>query len=233
MKSYKIQIKLLSDTLLSSGQGFGSSIDSDIMFDEVGLPFIPARRIKGCLKDSLKEILEALLISKNEQLLKQFNWSQETVKADSILHSLFGKSGQSKSSPMNISNLYLVEYDQNKNWLNYLTSSNKLIHKESILSCFTRNRQQIKMEKETGTTKEGSLRTVRVLNTKFNNENMVFTGDIELNTEADAVLISIACQNLKRIGSKRNRGFGEVECILFDEKTNVNEKTLKMLEQLC
>lgn len=232
MKSYKIQIKLLSDTLLSSGQGFGSSIDSDIMFDEVGLPFIPARRIKGCLKDSLKEILEAFIESKNEKLLKQFHWSQETADADTILHSLFGKSGQSKSSPMKISNLYLVEYNHNKHWINYLSSKNKLIHKESILSCFTSNRQQIKME-ETGTTKEGSLRTVRVLNTKFNNENMVFTGDIELNTEADAVLISIACQNLKRIGSKRNRGFGEVECILFDEKTNVNEKTLKMLEQLC
>ena len=54
----KITIKLLSDALINSGEGFGAIIDSDVVFDDIGLPYIPAKRIKGlsegCRKRGLR-----------------------------------------------------------------------------------------------------------------------------------------------------------------------------------
>ena len=51
MMNHKINVKLKSDALIGSGEGFGAIIDTDVVFDEVGIPYIPGRRIKGCLKD--------------------------------------------------------------------------------------------------------------------------------------------------------------------------------------
>ena len=50
MKEMKIFITLRSDLCASSGKGWSATIDNDVCFDEYGLPYIPARRIKGCLK---------------------------------------------------------------------------------------------------------------------------------------------------------------------------------------
>ena len=49
---YKIMITLKSDLCASSGDGFAAAIDTDICTDRCGLPVIPARRIKGCLRDA-------------------------------------------------------------------------------------------------------------------------------------------------------------------------------------
>jgi CRISPR/Cas system CMR subunit Cmr4 (Cas7 group RAMP superfamily) len=58
MKTYTLKLTLLSPCLIGSGEGFGAVIDSDIVFDEFGIPYIPAKRIKGCLRDSAIEVCE-------------------------------------------------------------------------------------------------------------------------------------------------------------------------------
>ena len=50
----KLCIVLKSDMCVGSGDGFSSGIDLDVCYDGDGLPIIPARRIKGCLKDAAK-----------------------------------------------------------------------------------------------------------------------------------------------------------------------------------
>lgn len=47
-----IQIELLSDTTFASGEGTAGEVDAEIVHDELGLPEIPARRIKGLLRDA-------------------------------------------------------------------------------------------------------------------------------------------------------------------------------------
>ena len=47
----KIEMKLLSDAIPGSGEGLAGIIDADITYDEYGIPYIPAKRIKGILKD--------------------------------------------------------------------------------------------------------------------------------------------------------------------------------------
>ncbi len=218
MKKYIIKIKLLSDTLLGSGEGLGANIDLDIVLDKMGIPYIPARRIKGVLKDAVQDTIE---------MLKQANIEfTEIINSENI----FGKPGQPESSKIFFSNLYLTEYNKSLNWFRYLKSEFKDSFSEDVFTdYFTSIRHQTQID-ETGVTKEGSLRTFRVLNS-----GVEFEGTIEIEDEKEKIeIIALACNNLRNIGMMRNRGFGEVNVKLFDEdKNNLTEVAVNALEGLC
>ena len=72
-----LKIELLSDTCIGNGNGMGSLIDNDIVHDRYGLPYIPARRLKGLLKSAA---LEA-------------NSVFGDVFASSVIDDIFGKEG--------------------------------------------------------------------------------------------------------------------------------------------
>jgi len=71
----KIKIDLLSYTLTGSGEGAGI-IDSDVVLDDFGFPYIPSRRIKGVLRESAQEVCDILGINDYK-----------------IVNSIFGKDG--------------------------------------------------------------------------------------------------------------------------------------------
>ena len=52
----KLIIELLSDCLPGSGAGNGSYIDTDCVFDAYGFPFIPSKRIKGCMRETAEKL---------------------------------------------------------------------------------------------------------------------------------------------------------------------------------
>ena len=52
----KINIELCSDLCPASGAGFGSVIDTDVCYDALGIPYIPSRRLKGCLREAAEDI---------------------------------------------------------------------------------------------------------------------------------------------------------------------------------
>lgn len=209
MKNLTIKIKLLSDALIGSGEGFGAIIDADIVFDDLGIPYIPARRIKGCLRESAEEVSEML------------KTSDITIKSVS---DVFG-TGE-KLSSFTFNNLTIEGYEENRQWLGYFIEEYKnIISRDAILDTFTMIRHQTAID-EDGVAREHSLRTIRVLK-----KGEVFSGDIKAE-DGDAIkLLSFACLNLRRLGTKRNRGFGEIECKLFDDKGEVSY--LSELEELC
>lgn len=214
MKSYKLEIKLLSDTLIGSGEGFGAVIDSDIVFDNYGIPYVPAKRIKGCLRDSAVEVCE---IFKNSQIDYLTNYGFDTVK------DLFGVPGNDKPSPLYISNLTIKDYDTMLPFIDYFSNKyENIVNTESLTKIFTRIREQTSIED--GVAKEHSLRTIRVAK-----KNIIFEGDIELEEEnKDFIkLLFLACLNLRRFGTKRNRGFGEIRCRLHE-----NGKEMNLLKEL-
>ena len=51
-KQVSMRITLKSDLCAGSGEGFSSGIDQDVCFDRKGLPVIPGRRLKGCLREA-------------------------------------------------------------------------------------------------------------------------------------------------------------------------------------
>jgi CRISPR-associated protein Csx10 len=215
MKAYQVKLELLSPTLIGSGEGFGLLIDTDIVFDDAGIPFIPSKRIKGCLLDSVKEVKEL--------------FDSSHIDYSINIETAFGKTGSSESGAVYFSNLTIEDYDINKAWLDYYLKNNKypdLLSKERILETFTEIRQQTAIDN--GVAKDGALRTIRVIKKGFK-----FYGDVHIDNETEAIVntLALACLNFRFIGTKRNRGFGEVHCSLLKDGNELPIK--KKLEELC
>ncbi len=224
MRTFTIKITLESDALIGSGEGFGAIIDTDIVFDKVGIPYIPAKRVKGCLRDSAREVCAMFESARIDSFI---NLRKEEKKEDGykIVNDVFGRTGQEKPSPIFFSRLTIEDYDANKNWLEYLLKKYKeLLSAQKVLSAFTEVRQQTAIKD--GVAKEHSLRTVRVVK-----KGVKFKGEIQVDDDNAAELLSLACLNLKNIGTKRNRGFGEVLCELFEGDREYG--VIDRLEALC
>jgi len=221
MDKYTLKVSFKSPALIGSGEGFGAIIDSDIVFDEIGIPYIPAKRIKGCLRDSAEEVKDMFKIAEIDKI--------------SIDMKTFGEKGREsdKSSPVYFSNLVIENYNQNRLWLEYFLDTNKynaFLSKDYILETFTQIRQQTKIDPDTGIAFKNSLRTIRLLD-----KGSEFYGDIYINTSdkdnADKILntIILACMNFRCMGTQRNRGFGELTCSLLKGKKEISIKDLKDL----
>ncbi len=219
MEEYTLKVKLISPALTASGEGFGAIIDTDIVFDETGLPYIPAKRIKGCLLDSAREV-------------KEMFFDHSEINLSLNINKTFGVVGTKTSAPVYISNLYIKDYATNKDWLNYFLKSDDykaVLSKDSILETFTHIRRQTAIGEE-GVAREHSLRTARVIN-----KGTCFFGDIKTADKDDEIIntIALACLNFRRMGTMRNRGFGEIKCSLHDKKTESEISIKKKLEGLC
>ena len=88
----KITIKLLSDLCTCSGETYNSMVDMDVVYDEYGIPYIPAKRIKGCIREAALEMMQMEIISLE------------------MYERLFGKEGNQKSA-FSLSNAYITDYD--------------------------------------------------------------------------------------------------------------------------
>ena len=203
---YKLSIKLNSDLATSSGTGFGSLIDADVCYDENGFPYIPAKRLKGLLREASLEYCE---------------WSGEDVKK---LDEIYGKEGMKNSCPLKISDAYLANYDLFLQDLNKLPKKfQKYMTKQKIIDLFTYTRHKTAIDEETGSGKENSLRSIRVV--RKNNE---FTSLLEIDTSLDKSFIEDSLKFLKHIGMNRTRGFGEITCKLEEISNEESMKTFKI-----
>ncbi|MFN3739313.1 MAG: RAMP superfamily CRISPR-associated protein [Thermodesulfovibrionales bacterium] len=214
----KIEIQLLTPSLIGSGTGYGTIIDADIVFDEIGIPLIPAKRIKGCLRDSAIELLTWFKLA-GIQLFDQ-----------KMIDIIFGKPGNIEPGSVYFSNLFIDEYEKIKTWAIFLSQEvSGLINKESIIDYFTELRQQTAIDEESGTAKKHSLRTIRVAK-----KGLIFKGDIEIHVsdaESAKRLLYYAAKNLRHLGTKRTRGFGYVRCRLLQDNNELD--FINELEGLC
>lgn len=230
MNKYNLQIELLSPALIGSGERMGALIDSDIIFDDIGLPYIPGRRIKGLLRESAIKACEMLEKSNLNNFINITKLNQvpnPEKNSYKIVAFLFGMPGQIEPAPIYFSNLFIENYEKIKEWLEYLMNKyNAIFTKESIINYFTEIRQQTALED--GVAKEGSLRTLRLAK-----KGLKFNGDIfiEKDDGSSLKILWLACENLRFLGTKRNRGFGEVKCTLFQDSNKIS--FLNELESLC
>jgi CRISPR-associated protein Csx10 len=222
MKNYKMKITLKSDTIPGSGEGYGAIIDSDIVFDEVGIPFIPAKRIKGCLRESANDVCTMLDASKTKILSIDLSMVKEKSKDDKkkkkefkVVQEIFGKTGMETSAPISFSNFIIKDYQDNFDALVYFeTKYPEIVSPQRVVQSYTYLRQSTAID-ETGTADDHSLRTFRVLK-----KGKIFEGILSIGNQDPEVekLIVLACWNLRHIGTKRTRGFGEIQCQLFDHQ---------------
>ncbi|AEE14458.1 protein of unknown function DUF324 [Thermodesulfobium narugense DSM 14796] len=208
----KVKIELLSYTLTGSGEGAGI-IDSDVVLDGFGFPYIPSRRVKGVLKESAQEVCDILGVKY------------------SIVESIFGEDGFTEGK-LHIGNLYINNYKNiRKEIENLKNDKNKkyktFINPSQIASYYTSIRQQTSIDEDREIAKEGSLRTFRVLKPDLEFEGELY--EITPLSKKEKALLYLASINLKRIGTSRNRGFGEISCFIEDIKISSIDDAIKYL----
>lgn len=224
MKTLIMEVELLTPCLAGSGTGFGSLIDTDIVFDEMGIPFIPAKRIKGCLRDSATEICEYF-----ERAGINYLDLSKDGKDYRIITKTFGRPGEEEPADIYFSNLYIDEYKKVSEWLDYLQNTySSIINRESVFNYFTELREHTAIDEDRGTAKEHSLRTIRVIK-----KGSRFKSTIDVLNDSPEVLelLYYGAKNLRHMGTKRTRGFGYVRCKLFEDKKELNY--MDKLEALC
>ena len=204
-----ITITLTSDLCVGSGYSFAGVIDSDVCYDDCGIPYIPARRVKGCMR----EALDLLLYSKYDNQSARVFGTSGNSDYDSI--------GENSGSAIRISNAYPENYDELRKLI--LRKKNDPYFSASrILDRFTRVIGQTSIVD--GVADDSTLRYTRVINqySPFNNEKpLSFCAEICYD-EGDEQLVKDLLNATRHIGLKRNRGMGNVRFELLqaeDTKT--------------
>lgn len=203
-----LRITLRSDLCVGSGYSYAGIIDSDICYNENGIPYIPGRRIKGCLKEAGEMIG-----------LPQ-------------LDQLFGEAGYGRNQGILVGNAYPEGYREQNRELTQLKSCKspyaEYLTQQKVLEQYTRIKAQTEIEREGKTASRNSLRYIRVVNQYTEGscgpKPMCFLADVEF--DCDREPMEKAVKALRHIGMERNRGLGSVECRLEDICVSENGKSM-------
>ena len=181
---YLVHIKLLSDAIFGSGMSMPGGEDICILTDSNGFPYMKGSTLKGIFR---------------EELINYLEWCGHD--ADSVelkVNGILGKSGSDEidsDSKLQISDLTL-DSGVIKAVLTEGASEQEIIDAFSYTREFTRL--------ENGLAKDGSLRSGRCIKKGLN-----FYAVCSCNDD-DKALVKDVFEQVKWIGSMRNRGFGKV-----------------------
>lgn len=183
-------------------------VDMDVVYDENGIPYIPAKRIKGCIREAALEMVEIGIIEK-----KQYE-------------RIFGKEGNSRAA-FTLSNAYITGYSEAVEALQ-ACSHRELVSQQNVLNQYTYMRTQTSVDLETGVADENSLRTLRVVK-----KGLVFEADCEVWDQTENLeVFEQAVSLVKHMGMSRTRGLGLVNLTLEKtSSTNIQHVKIKK-EQL-
>lgn len=193
----KIKIELMSDLCVGSGYSYAGVFDCDVAYDEYGLPQIPARRLKGCMREAADLLYPE------------------------ISESLFGETGSDGVNGLILTNGYIEDYEAIAEELEGLRinaerKEARYLSPQNILKMYTGVRAQTRISKDTGAAEENTLRYTRVVGQYDPRKERV-----PLCFYAEAEFDEIYSEQMKRIvkavrniGMIRNRGLGSVRCVL-------------------
>lgn len=212
MKDGKIEIELMSDLCSGSGYAFSGTIDNDVCFDDAGLPYIPARRLKGVLRE-------------DASMLETLGITQETVD------NLFGRSRQADRTGLILGNAYLDRYQTLRNSIVEMREDPEIkpfLSSQRILDQFTSVRAQTRLED--GTADENTLRFIRVVRQYSiisEDEPLRFYARVSYPDEYEEAL-SVIVRAARNIGMNRNRGLGSVRMKLIPDKEPRHHLSVKI-----
>ena len=187
----QIVITLKSDMCAASGDGFSLSIDTDICSDKYGFPYIPSKRLKGCLREAAEYI------------------------GCANIDGIFGVSGNDKSGTLVIENARLRDINTLRK-----QAQKSGYNAEKVLSLFTSVRASTAIENDTAKENSlRFMRVVNRYSPFDANKELIFIADVKYNKENEDE-IKRACLALRNIGFKRTRGFGSVRCVFIPVKEN-------------
>ena len=215
-----IRIRLMSDLCSGNGESAGNAIDNDICTDTYGFPYIPGKRLLGCLRESAV-------------LLKKYGMVEVT---DDVIRDMFGDANGNEGK-LCLGNAILPGIDSMHQYINSLKKDEKkafLIRQsteDKIIRGYTNVRGQTSID-QNGTAKTGSLRFIRVLNQydTYTKQPIEFECDADTSrlSETQIKILENCCKSLRHIGMDRNRGLGNVWVTY-----NQAEKEVEKVEVKC
>ena len=210
----EIVIQLMSDLCAGNGESVGNGIDSDICTDNYGFPFIPGRRLLGCLRDAAVELQSYGLEDASVENINRIFGNPDGQEGKLCL-------GNATIPDIETMHEYIESLKNEKNKRDYLIRQST---EEKIIRLYSTVRGQTRIG-EDGKADAGSLRFIRVLN----QYDPVFHRPLEFRCYADISalsgseikLLENACKVLRHIGLNRNRGLGNVS-VKLDKETSRN-----------
>lgn len=185
-----LKITLKSDLCMGAGKHYAAVIDLDTALDEYGFPYIPARRLKGCLRQAAEE------------------WFEDPA----LINRLFGVSAGQNGGSLRVADARPENYEQ----LTAARQGKAVTENARVSELFCTVRAQTAIENDTA--KDGSLRFIRVVNHYSpldDSKEQTFYADLNFD-ESNTQTVSEICACLRSIGYHRNRGLGAVRCELID-----------------
>lgn len=177
-------VTLKSDLCPGTGDGFSSSIDLDVCYDAQGLPVLPGRRIKGCLR-------EAAQLVGYERLDEVFGVSGESAPG-----SIWVSAGEVRED------LKVVVLDDVQQTLGRYTSLRAMTKIDDTTGGAEENTlRYVRVVRHYVLGGEGL-------------EELVFVVPIDVDEEYVDGLRDLVVPALRNIGLGRNRGLGAVRCEL-------------------
>jgi CRISPR-associated protein Csx10 len=227
---YNLLIELQSPVCVGSGGPGPGYVDRDVIFDASGLPYIPARRVKGLLHDAFRDVA-ASLVRRNPKL-----------DLSAVEGSLFGQIGDQSPGALHFRNALICDPRKVKpephlpTWLASVTSrgltknsggETGILHREEVLEAYTETRRQTRIDRSTGTAEENTLRMTRSLR-----KGLKFCGALTATATLSAGaehLLALSATALQQMGSSRTRGLGQVRCSIWRDDQELTAAALAAL----
>lgn len=246
-----LKIVLRSDLCAGNGESIGNAIDTDVCMDEAGLPYIPARRLKGCLKQAAFDIEKMSVDEKKEET------EQEHRKIQEKIGKLFGDAYGNEGC-LFIQDAVMRGAEEIREFLTKKIPSDergiggcngsipeavkRMAHSANVERIFSTVRGQTKLKD--GVKVDNTLRFTRVIRhydpfALEKGKELEFYAPIYLDTEDKELeqFFSDCCEAARHIGTSRNRGLGNVKITVWSKDPEskhyeVPEKIMKKLEDL-
>ena len=207
MTGYVLQITFHSPLTSAAGEGRVGVVDRDVAFDDLGLPVLPGKRLKGLWREAYRDVADAWM-----------SCGQSPMPADWI----FGAPGQKPGDGdacLQVGNAELQEASDLKLWLTYMQHPKiQKLHPDDVVQHFATVRTQTAIDRRTGAALEDTLRLTRTLRT-----GLVFHAPLRFFEPPDATLLNalaLGAAALKYMGTARTRGLGKVCCRLLSRDAN-------------
>jgi CRISPR-associated protein Csx10 len=205
--SYFLRIKLESALNSSAGADWANQVDSDIAIDDLGLPRLPARRLKGLWRDGLRDLGDAL---------QQCGIFAEADSVQKWSDNVFGPPGAGREgrSRVEIEDAYLEDFKPGGKARERLKMLLKegVITSEELMDCFARTRGQTAQDACTGAPKKNTLRFVRALVPN----SQIFIAPVVIRDLRVVSALALGAAAVQEMGLARTRGLGQVSFRLLD-----------------
>lgn len=204
MKNLRLRLVLKSDGCFGRGDGVAGLVDVEVQHDRYGCPYLNGRTLRGLLVEECTTILDAL----ERQAKLTTAWTEAA-------QNLFGRPG-SQLVDQSYLRIGAAKLPEDLRRAVVVGIQRRDFTAAQVLDSLTTIRRQTSIDVESGAAQEKTLRSLRlVLRGTVLEAGLVFTqepGDLEL------PLLAACVQALRRAGTGRNRGQGELSAQLFDSQ---------------